>query len=478
MSRIISLRKAILSGSKNASSVVKESLEKVSKDSNLNCWINIYGKEALEKASEIDEKIKKGEDPGRLCGIPVAVKDNMLVRGMKTTNASRMLNEYISPYTATAVEKMQAAGAIIIGKTNMDEFAMGSSGETSAFGATRNPIDTARSPGGSSSGSAACVSADHVPAALGSDTGGSIRQPAAFCGIVGMKPTYGIVSRYGISPFSSSLDQVGPIASTVLDAAIILEIIAGYDRRDSTSIKKEVPGYAETINDSIQGVKIGIPAEYMQDGTDPPVRDSVLAASELLEKMGAKIKEVSLPLTKYAVSVYYIIAPAEASANLARLDGIRYGLSADSGKDFISDVTASRTEAFGIEVKRRIMLGTYVLSSGYYEDYYIKAQKARTLIKNEFMEVFKDVDLIFAPTSPTTAFKLGEKTGDILKMYLSDVFTISANLAGIPALNLPVGRDSKNLPVGAQFMGNYLSEKLIFRTAHALEKELSSSEKQ
>jgi len=478
MSNIKTLRKSILSGRTTAVSAVEESLKKIKSESDLNCWINIYEKESLEKASEIDEKIKKGENPGKLGGIPIAIKDNMLVKGMKTTNASAMLKDYVSPYTATVVEKLSSEGAVIIGKTNMDEFAMGSSGETSAFGVTRNPVDTERSPGGSSSGSAAAIAAGHVPASLGSDTGGSIRQPAAFCGIVGMKPTYGVVSRYGISPFASSLDQAGPLAATVEDTAAILEVIAGYDRMDSTSIKREVPCYAENIEGSIEGVKIGIPSEYMQEGTETAVRERVLAAAGILEKLGAEIKEISLPLTKYAVSVYYIIAPAEASANLARLDGIKYGLSADSGKDFLSDVTASRTEGFGSEVKRRIMLGTYVLSSGYYEDYYIKAQKARTLIKNEFSEAFKIVDLIFAPTSPTTAFGLGEKTGDILKMYLSDVFTISANLAGIPALNLPVGLDSKNLPVGAQFMGNYLSEELIFRVARALEKEIKSSEKQ
>jgi len=435
-----------------------------------NLYTAIFKESALEKASKIDGQIKSGAEAGPLAGVPLAIKDNMLLRKTPTTCASKILEGYISPYTATAVKKLIDAGAVIMAKTNMDEFAMGSSGETSYYGPTLNPRDPERIPGGSSSGSAASVAAGDVPAALGSDTGGSIRQPSAMCGVVGVKPTYGLVSRYGLVAFASSLDQIGPLAESVEDAALILSVIAGYDPLDSTSLDVEIPDYLQEINNGIQGMTIGIPEEYMAEGLSEEIRKRVEDTAKEFEKSGAAVKSVSLPRTKYAVSTYYIVAPAEASANLARYDGVKYGYRTPDPADLLEEYTKTRDEGFGAEVKRRIMLGTYALSSGYYEAYYLKAQKVRTLMKNDFDNAFKEVDLILSPTAPDTAFKLGEKTEDPLQMYLSDIYTISCNLAGIPGVSVPAGKDSKGLPIGLQLMGPHLSENKIFKAARQIEK--------
>ncbi len=447
--------------------VLDEYLPKLhSSQKKLNSFITILADRAKEKAKQLDS----GKKSGPLTGIPMAIKDNMLLDGTPTTCGSKILKNYISPYTATAVKKLEEAGAIIVGKTNMDEFAMGSSGENSAYGPTKNPVDLERIPGGSSSGSAAAVKEGQVLGSLGSDTGGSIRQPAAMCGIVGMKPTYGLVSRYGLVAFASSLDQIGPFAQNTEDAAIILNVIAGYDPKDSTSLKTKIPDYSAEINKGVQGLTFGIPKEYMAEGLSDEIRERIENTAKKLRNLGAKIKEVSLPHTKYAVSVYYIVAPAEASANLARYDGVRYGYRTSISEDLLSTYKISRQHGFGSEVKRRIMIGTYALSSGYYEAYYLKAQKVRTLMKMDFEKVFKEVDLILSPTSPCVAFKIGEKTDDPLQMYLSDIYTISCNLVGIPGINIPAGVDIKGLPIGAQLMGPYFSEKILLRAARQIEK--------
>ena len=437
----------------------------------LNTYITLLLDRAAERAEEIDKIVEKGGNPGPLAGIPLAVKDNMLYRDARMTCGSRILENYTSPYTATAVARLEEAGAIITAKTNMDEFAMGSSGETSAFGATKNPHDTERSPGGSSSGSAAAVADGQVPGALGSDTGGSVRQPAAFCGVVGLKPTYGLVSRYGLAAFASSLDQIGPITSSVEDAAVLLQVIAGYDNLDSTSLKYAVPDYSEELEHGVKGLRLGIPDEYMEEGLSHDVRETVEKTAELLGKKGAEVTRISLPHTKYAVSTYYIAAPAEASANLARFDGVRYGYRAE-GRGNVDDIyIKTRSGSFGAEVKRRIMLGTYALSSGYYEAYYLKAQRARTMIKRDFEEAFREVDLILSPATPATAFRIGEKIQDPLQMYLTDVYTIPANLAGIPGICVPAGKDRSGLPVSAQLLGPFMSEKLLLRAARAIEQK-------
>jgi aspartyl-tRNA(Asn)/glutamyl-tRNA(Gln) amidotransferase subunit A len=423
---------------------------------------------ALKEAKQAGELLKTDTNPHSLLGIPIAVKDNFLIRGIRTTCASKFLENFIPPYDCTTVKKLRASGAIIIGKTNLDEFAMGSSAENSAFFATRNPWDTDRVPGGSSGGSAAALAADQCIAALGTDTGGSIRQPAAFCGVVGLKPTYGRVSRYGIIAFASSMDQVGPMTKDVRDCALMLESIARYDPADSTSANRPVPQYSASLTGDVKGLRIGIPKEYFVSGIQPDVEQAVRTAVRLLERNGAAIKEISLPHTDYAVAVYYIVATAEASSNLARYDGMRYGHRARA-KDLTETYMLSRAEGFGPEVKRRIMLGTYALSAGYYDAYYLKAQRVRTLIKRDFDEAFKSCDAIIAPTAPTTAFKIGEKTQDPLQMYLSDIYTISVNLAGLPALSLPCGFDSEGLPIGMQIIGKHFDESTILAIAYAYE---------
>jgi aspartyl-tRNA(Asn)/glutamyl-tRNA(Gln) amidotransferase subunit A len=434
----------------------------------LHSYITLSHDTALKEAKQADERLKTDTNPHSLLGIPIAVKDNFLTRGIRTTCASKFLENFIPPYDCTTVKKLRASGVIIIGKTNLDEFAMGSSAENSAFFATRNPWDTDRVPGGSSGGSAAALAADQCIAALGTDTGGSIRQPAAFCGVVGLKPTYGRVSRYGIIAFASSMDQVGPMTKDVRDCALMLESIARYDPADSTSANRPVPQYSASLTGDVKGLRIGIPKEYFVSGIQPDVEQAVRTAVRQLERNGAAIKEISLPHTDYAVAVYYIIATAEASSNLARYDGMRYGHRARA-KDLTETYMLSRAEGFGPEVKRRIMLGTYALSAGYYDAYYLKAQRVRTLIKRDFDEAFKSCDAIIAPTAPTTAFKIGEKTQDPLQMYLSDIYTISVNLAGLPALSLPCGFDSEGLPIGMQIIGKHFDESTILAIAYAYE---------
>ncbi len=439
-----------------------------STESKVRSYITLCRDAAVEEAKRADERLKRGEGSSPLLGIPVALKDIFLTRGLLTTCASKILGNFIPPYDATAVRKLKEAGAVVTGKTNMDEFAMGSSTENSAFAATRNPWNPERVPGGSSGGSAAAVAADQCIAALGTDTGGSIRQPASCCGIVGMKPTYGRVSRYGVIAFASSLDQVGPMTKDVTDCALMLEAIAGHDPSDSTSVDAPAPAYTGFLNGDIKGLRVGIPREYFIRGMQPEVEQGVKDAIRLLEKNGARIEEISLPRTEYAVAVYYIIATAEASSNLARYDGMKYGYRAPA-KDLTETYMKSREEGFGAEVKRRIMLGTYALSAGYYDAYYLKAQKVRALIKRDFAEAFRKCDAIVTPTAPTTAFKIGEKTQDPLQMYLSDIFTISANLAGLPGLSLPCGFDGEGLPIGMQIIGKHFDEAAILRLAFAYE---------
>jgi aspartyl-tRNA(Asn)/glutamyl-tRNA(Gln) amidotransferase subunit A len=433
-------------------------------------YITLCRDAAIAQAKEADERLRQESSASPLMGIPVALKDNLLTRGLRTTCASRILDNFIPPNDATAVAKIRSAGAVITGKTNLDEFAMGSSAENSAFFATRNPWDLERVPGGSSGGSAASVAADQCIAALGTDTGGSIRQPAAFCGIVGLKPTYGRVSRYGVIAFASSMDQVGPMTKDVRDCALLLEAISGQDPADSTSVNCSVPSYSKSLTGDIAGLRLGIPKEYFTAGLQPAVDEAIRNAIRQLEKSGAVIEEISLPHTEYAVSVYYIIATAEASSNLARYDGIRYGHRI-AGKDLTETYMLSRAEGFGPEVKRRIMLGTYALSAGYYDAYYLKAQKVRALIRGDFDAAFKHCDAIITPTSPSTAFKISEKIQDPLEMYLSDICTISINLAGLPAISIPCAFDGEELPIGMQIIGKHFDETTILRVAYAYEQQ-------
>ncbi len=430
-------------------------------------FITLTEEHARGMAAGADERII-AQRAALLTGIPVAVKDNMCTRNVRTTCGSRILNNFIPPYESTATSRLNEAGYVLVGKTNLDEFAMGSSTENSGMHVTKNPWDVTRVPGGSSGGSAAAVAADECIAALGSDTGGSIRQPAALCGVVGFKPTYGRVSRYGLVAYASSLDQIGPITKDVRDAAILLSAIAGHDPCDSTSAPVEVPDFADTLGHGVKGLRIGIPKEYFIEGMDREVRDAVVAAIGILESLGAVTIEVSLPHTPYAVAAYYLIATSEASSNLARYDGVKYG-SRTEGKDLISMYMKTRAEGIGPEVKRRIMLGTYALSAGYYDAYYRKAQQARTLLKRDFDEAFADVDVLVTPTSPTPAFPIGEKVTDPLQMYLVDIFTISVNLAGVPAISVPCGFTSLNLPVGLQVIGKHFDEETVLRVAYAYE---------
>ncbi|HUA68356.1 MAG TPA: Asp-tRNA(Asn)/Glu-tRNA(Gln) amidotransferase subunit GatA [Candidatus Saccharimonadales bacterium] len=439
-------------------------------DGKIHAFISHDDSDALAQADAADKLLSEGNGAGRpLLGVPVAIKDVLAVKNQPLNCGSKILGKFISPYDATVVEKLKAAGAIVFGRLNMDEFAMGSSTENSAFGITRNPWDTERIPGGSSGGSAAAVVADECLAALGSDTGGSIRQPAALCGCVGLKPTYGRVSRYGLVAFASSLDQIGSFTKDVSDAATILSVIGGHDSRDSTSVPQPVPDYTVGLTGNIKGLKLGLPKEYMIGGLDPEVKAAVDAAVKQLQSLGAEIVEISLPRTDYAVATYYIIATAEASANLARFDGIRYGARVD-GADPVELYSKTRGAGFGAEVKRRVILGTYVLSSGYYDAYYLRAQKVRTLIRNDFLMAFQSVDAIVTPTSPTAAFKIGERSDDPLQMYLSDIFTISCNLAGICGISIPCGfTKSPKLPIGLQLLGKPFEEETLLKIAHAYE---------
>jgi aspartyl-tRNA(Asn)/glutamyl-tRNA(Gln) amidotransferase subunit A len=421
---------------------------------------------ALQAAEAVDERISRGESIGPLAGVPIAVKDNICTRGTRTTCASNMLKRFAPPYDAHVIERLTSAGAIVVAKTNLDEFAMGSSTENSSFTVTRNPWNTEHVAGGSSGGSAAAVASGMVAASLGSDTGGSIRQPASFCGVVGLKPTYGRVSRYGLVAFGSSLDQIGPMSSDARDAAILLSVIAGADRRDSTSVDEPVPDYTADLDTDLRGVRVGVAAEYFGEGLDDEVKTTVTTAVDVLRDQGAELVEVHLPHLKYAIACYYVVATAEASSNLARYDGVHYGHRTEDPDDLIALYSQSRREGFGPEVKRRIMLGTYVLSSGYYDAYYLKALKVRTLIKDDFEEAFEKVDVIASPVAPTTAFAVGEKTGDPLSMYLADVYTISANLAGIPGISVPCGFDAGGLPIGMQLCGPWFAEGRLLNLAH------------
>lgn len=469
---INSLRQRIKAREIKATDVCRAALERAEKLTDLNAFITLTPDRALEHAAEIDLAADAGRPLPPLAGAVIAIKDNMVIRGVRTTAGSKILFNYKPPYTATVVERLEAAGAVIIGKTNCDEFAMGSSNENSAYGPVKNPWDRERVPGGSSGGSAVAVSTGIALAALGSDTGGSIRQPASLTGVVGFKPTYGRVSRYGLIAFGSSLDQIGPFANSVEDAALILSIIAGRDPNDSTSSDAPVDDYLGAAKGDIRGLRVGVPRQYYGAGLDEEVRASVESAIKKLEELGATVIDISLPNTEYAIPVYYLIATAEASSNLARFDGVRYGFRAEEAETLKSMYSRTREQGFGAEVKRRIMLGTYALSAGYYDAYYGKAQRVRSLIERDFRNAFEMCDVIATPTSPTPAFRLGEKTDDPLEMYLSDIYTITANLAGVPGVSLPCGFTSNGLPIGLQLIGRRFDEATLVRAASNIEQAI------
>ena len=440
-----------------------------------NAFLNLTRERALQQAKRMDAIVDKGDPLPPLGGVPIAIKDVMVTRGIRTTAGSKILGNYVPPYDCTAVSRLENAGAIILGKLNCDEFAMGSSNENSAWGPVRNPRDLSRVPGGSSGGSAASVAAGTAVAALGSDTGGSIRQPAAFCGVVGLMPTYGRVSRYGLIAFGSSLDHIGPLTKSAKDAAIILRHMAGRDPMDTTSVDSPVPDYEQEIGKPVGGLRIGVPKEYFPAEMDSEVRDSVEAGIKLLQSSGCEMKPISLPHSRYAIPTYYVVATAEASSNLARYDGVRYGYRSPNAKTLAEMYRRTRDEGFGAEVKRRIMLGTYALSAGYYDAYYLKAQKVRTLIAQDFVNAFQEVDAIITPTTPTPAFKLGEKSDDPLAMYLADIFTVTASLAGIPGISVPCGNSKDGLPIGMQILGRHFEEGTILRLGHAFEHARASA---
>ncbi len=465
------LQKLIRSKEASASEIAASVFRRIDAvEHDVHAYITLMRDYALEEASRADRDIAAGNIKP-LTGIPIALKDILCTKGFLTTCGSRMLHNYIPPYNATVVEKLKAAGAVFTGKTNMDEFAMGSSTETSYFGITRNPWDLERIPGGSSGGSAAAVAADECIASIGSDTGGSIRQPAALCSVVGMKPTYGRVSRYGLIAFASSLDQIGPFTKDVEDCAVMMNVLAGHDPRESTSVPLDVPDYTAFVSRGIDGWKVGIPKEYFIEGIDPEVMEAMKKAITTIEGLGATCVEISLPHTEYCLAVYYIIAPAEASSNLARYDGVKYGFRSQESSDLLDMYKKTRSAGFGAEVKRRIMIGTYALSSGYYDAYYKKASQVRALIRRDFEEAFRKCDVILTPTSPTPAFKIGEKMDDPLQMYLSDIFTISTNLAGIPGISVPCGFTKGGLPIGAQFLAGHFEEGKLIQIASAFEKQ-------
>ena len=467
----VELGKKIKSGETSAVEAAKESIASINKlESKINAFVTVIDeKKILEAADNVQKRIEAGELTGPLAGVPVAIKDNMCTNGILTTCSSKILGNFVPPYTATAVENLENAGAIIVGKTNMDEFAMGSTTETSFYGATANPWDTTKVPGGSSGGSAAAVAANEVPFALGSDTGGSIRQPSSYCGVTGMKPTYGTVSRYGLIAYGSSLDQIGPIAKDVADVAAALEAIASHDKKDSTSVNRQNTEFTKMLEGGVKGLKIGIPKDYFSDGLNPEVRDAVLNAAEVLKSLGAEVEEFDLSLVDYAIPAYYVIASAEASSNLARFDGVKYGYRTPEYEELHEMYKKTRTEGFGSEVKRRIMLGSFVLSSGYYDAYYIKALKTKSLIKQAFNKAFLKYDCILGPVAPTTAPKIGSSLADPISMYLGDIYTISANLAGLPGISLPCGFDKDGMPIGMQLLGDCFAEDKILRAAYAFE---------
>lgn len=438
-------------------------------DGKVDSYLTVCKEDAIKRAKIVQDKIDKGQATSRLAGIPMAIKDNICTEGIKTTCASKMLYNFIPPYDATVSKKLYDQDTVLLGKLNMDEFAMGSSTENSHFKKTKNPWDLERVPGGSSGGSAAAVASSQAGFTLGSDTGGSIRQPASFCGVVGLKPTYGAVSRYGLVAFASSLDQIGSITKDVTDAAYVMNAIVGHDPMDSTSANVSYPDYTSFLRNDIKGLKIGVPKEYMSTGIHPDVKKSAEEAIKVLEKLGAEVEEFSLSITEYAIPAYYIIASAEASSNLARYDGIKYGFRSEKFTDLLDLYKKTRSEGFGFEVKRRIMLGTYALSSGYYDAYYKKALQVRTLIKNQFDDAFKKYDLIIGPTTPNTAFKFGEKSENPLEMYLEDIYTVSVNIAGLPGISIPCGLDSDNLPIGLQIIGKPFDEGTLLRAAYTFE---------
>ena len=447
------------------------------KEEDVQAFITILADEAMEQAKEIEEKVNSGEIKSEYAGIPIGIKDNMCTKGVKTTCASKMLENFVAPYNATVVENLNKENIINLGKLNMDEFAMGGSTEYSYFKKTRNPWNLNKVPGGSSGGSAAAVAAGMVPWALGSDTGGSIRQPAAFCGVVGLKPTYGLVSRYGLVAFASSLDQIGPITKDVEDSALLLNLIAGHDERDTTSSDVEKKDYTKCLKNDVKGLKIGVPKEFFAEGINPEVKEALEKAIQKYKELGAEVEECSLDVAEYALATYYIIACAEASSNLGRFDGVRYGYRTKNYTNLKELYINSRSEGFGEEVKRRIILGTYVLSSGYYDAYYKKAQQVRTLVKNKFQENFEKYDVLLVPTSPTTAFGIGEKSNNPLEMYLADICTVPVNIAGLPGISVPCGVDKNNMPIGMQLIGNYFSEETLLNAAYTYEKATNFREK-
>ncbi|MCF4969168.1 Asp-tRNA(Asn)/Glu-tRNA(Gln) amidotransferase subunit GatA [Nostoc sp. CMAA1605] len=473
MASIRELHEQLVKKERSAVEITQEALDRIQAlEPKLHSFLHVTAQKALEQASAVDAKIAAGEEIGLLAGIPIGVKDNMCTKGIPTTCASRILENFVPPYESTVSQKLIDAGAVIVGKTNLDEFAMGSSTESSAYQVTANPWDLSRVPGGSSGGSAAAVAADECVVALGSDTGGSIRQPASFCGVVGLKPTYGLVSRYGLVAYASSLDQIGPFGRSVEDTAILLNAIAGYDPKDSTSLKVEIPNYAATLKPDLKArskTRIGVIKETFGQGLDSVVEKAVTKAIEQLQSLGAEIHVISCPNFRYGLPSYYIIAPSEASANLARYDGVKYGWRASDADNLLSMYKSTRAQGFGAEVKRRIMIGTYALSAGYYDAYYLKAQKVRTLIKQDFEKAFETVDVLVTPTAPTTAFKAGEKTTDPLSMYLNDLMTIPVNLAGLPGISIPCGFDEQGLPIGLQLIGKVLKEDQLLQVAYAFE---------
>lgn len=466
----VELGKKIKDGETTAVEAAKEALEQIKRYEDLiHAYVTVNQEGALKQAQKVQKQIEDGTLTGPLAGVPMAVKDNLCTRDMLTTCSSRILYNFVPTYTAEAVANLEKAGAVILGKTNMDEFAMGSTTETSAFGVTRNPWNTDHVPGGSSGGSCAAVAANECFYALGSDTGGSIRQPSSFCGVTGLKPTYGTVSRYGLIAYGSSLDQIGPIARDVADCAAILEVIASYDKKDSTSLKRGDTDFTSALHINVKGMKIGIPRDYFGEGLNPEVKAAVLAAVRVFEEKGAVIEEFDLSLVEYAIPAYYVIACAEASSNLARFDGVKYGFRTPSDGGLHQMYKKSRSEGFGPEVKRRIMLGSFVLSSGYYDAYYLKALRTKALIKQAFDRAFQKYDIILGPTAPTTAPKIGSSLSDPLKMYLGDIYTISVNLAGLPAISIPCGQDAQGLPIGLQLIGDCFQEKKIIRAAYTYE---------
>jgi len=469
MASIRELHQQLVSKARSAVEITTETLQRIETlEPKLHSFLCVTADNAIAAAEKVDAKIAAGETIGLLEGIPIGIKDNLCTRGIPTTCGSRILEGFVPAYESTVTQKLQDSGAVMVGKTNLDEFAMGSSTENSGYQVTANPWDLSRVPGGSSGGSAAAVAAEECVVALGSDTGGSIRQPASLCGVVGMKPTYGLVSRFGLVAYASSLDQIGPFGRTVEDAAILLQAIAGYDAQDSTSLKVEIPDYIQSLKPDLKGLKVGVITETFGEGLADIVAERVREAIAQLKSLGATVQEISCPRFRYGLPTYYIIAPSEASANLARYDAVKYGIR-EEADSLIEMYTKTRAKGFGTEVKRRIMLGTYALSAGYYDAYYLKAQKVRTLIKQDFDQAFEKVDVLVCPTAPTTAFKAGEKTADPLSMYLSDLMTIPVNLAGLPSMSIPCGFDGQNLPIGLQLIGNVLREDVLFRVGYAYE---------